>query len=52
MDSGKAIEFDTPYTLLTKTSGIFKEMVQALGRKEFERLLNVALAKENPPKPE
>lgn len=47
MDSGKIVEFDTPYNLLIKSSGYFKEMVEALGRKEFERFLKIAKTKTN-----
>lgn len=42
IDAGKSVEFDTPYNLLIKPAGYFKEMVQALGNKEFERFLEIA----------
>ncbi|XP_031635712.1 multidrug resistance-associated protein 4-like [Contarinia nasturtii] len=46
IDAGKCVEYDRPYNLLTKTSGYFKEMVQALGHKEFERFLEIAKTKQ------
>lgn len=46
IDAGRSVEFDTPYNLLTKPgNGYFKEMVQALGPKEFDRFLNIAKSK-------
>lgn len=45
MDAGKAIEFDTPYNLLNRQHGVFKDMVLALGFREAERLTR--MAKEN-----
>lgn len=42
IDSGKCVEYDTPYNLLTKPAGYFKEMCQALGHKEFDRFLEIA----------
>lgn len=47
VDSGRLVEFDTPYNLLMKTSGYFKEMVEALGHKEFERFVEIARTKTN-----
>lgn len=46
IDAGRLVEFDTPYNLLIKSTGYFKEMVQALGNKEFERFLDIAKAKQ------
>lgn len=45
VDAGKCIEFDSPFNLLTKPTGIFKEMVQALGNKEYDRLFKIAQTK-------
>lgn len=45
IDAGRCVEFDTPYNLLIKSSGYFKEMVQALGPKECERFLDIAKSK-------
>lgn len=42
MDIGQAVEFDTPHNLLTKSTGIFKEMVYTLGGQEVERLCRTA----------
>lgn len=47
IDAGKIVELDTPVNLLSKSSGTFKEMVHALGQKEFDRLLTIAQSKEN-----
>lgn len=47
MDSGAAIEFDTPYRLLQQRSGIFKSMIEALGSQEFDRLFTTAKNKFN-----
>lgn len=47
IDGGRLVEFDTPYNLLMKSSGYFKEMVQALGNKEFERFVEIAKTKTN-----
>lgn len=47
IDAGKSVEYDTPYNLLVKQTGYFKEMVQALGHKEFERFLEIAKSKQN-----
>lgn len=47
IDAGRSVEFDTPYNLLVKSTGYFKEMVQALGHKEFDRFLEIAKLKEN-----
>lgn len=47
IDAGKSVEYDTPYNLLTKPTGYFKEMVQALGNKEFERFLEIAKLNKN-----
>lgn len=48
IDAGKSVEYDTPYNLLIKPTGYFKDMVQALGHKEFERFLEIAKTKQNP----
>lgn len=45
MDTGKAVEFDEPNNLLQKDSGIFKEMVKALGPHEYDRLSKTATEK-------
>lgn len=45
IDGGKTVEYDTPYNLLAKSTGYFKEMVRALGHKEFERFLEIAKSK-------
>lgn len=45
VDTGKCVEFDSPFNLLTKQTGIFKEMVQALGNKEYDRLFKIAQTK-------
>lgn len=45
IDGGRLVEFDTPYNLLMKSNGYFKEMVQALGNKEFERFVEIAKTK-------
>lgn len=45
MDGMKTVEFGAPHELLQKKSGIFYEMVQALGTQEFERLTKIADAK-------
>lgn len=42
MDAGIAIEFDRPFTLMSKSNGIFKGMVESLGSQEFNRLLAIA----------
>ncbi|XP_055302013.1 ATP-binding cassette sub-family C member 4-like [Sitodiplosis mosellana] len=42
IDGGRSVEYDTPYNLLTKPTGYFNEMVQALGHKEFDRFLEIA----------
>lgn len=47
IDGGRLVEFDTPYNLLMKSTGYFKEMVQALGHKEFERFVEIAKTKTN-----
>lgn len=47
MDAGKCVEFETPYNLLLKQTGTFKEMVQALGNKEYDRLFSIAQSKAN-----
>lgn len=46
IEAGRSVEFDTPYNLLIKSTGYFKEMVQALGNKEFERFVDIAKAKQ------
>lgn len=47
MDTGKAVEFDRPHTLLQNESGILYSMVKALGDQEFDRLSRSALEKFN-----
>lgn len=47
IDAGKINELDTPLNLLSTPGGTFKEMVRALGQKEFDRLLHIAQSKEN-----
>lgn len=42
MDAGVAVEFDEPYTLMMRENGIFKQMAEALGPQEYDRLLAVA----------
>lgn len=42
MDSGKAVEFDEPHTLLQLENGIFRGMVEVLGDAEFDRLVQIA----------
>lgn len=42
MDSGKIIEFDKPYNLLTQENSVFRGMVEALGPQEFKRLSEIA----------
>lgn len=42
MDSGRLIEFGTPYTLLSDPSSVFSGMVKEMGRTTFDALLNVA----------
>lgn len=42
MQSGVAIEFDDPFTLLQNEEGVFYKMVKALGDFEFERLFTIA----------
>lgn len=42
MDTGKAIEFESPHELLQIEKGIFNEMVQTLGAQEAERLAKIA----------
>lgn len=46
MDAGVAVEFDEPYKLMTtKNFGIFKQMVEALGLQEYDRLFALAKIK-------
>lgn len=42
MDAGVAVEYDAPYTLLQNKDSIFRDMVEALGPQEFERLQSIA----------
>lgn len=42
MKAGKAVEFDTPYSLLQKPNGVFKDMVLSLGFQEADRLVKIA----------
>ena len=45
MDTGVAAEFASPHELLQMERGIFKEMVDALGSQEKNRLVKVAAEK-------
>ncbi|XP_052868167.1 ATP-binding cassette sub-family C member 4-like [Anopheles cruzii] len=45
MDAGQAVEFGTPYELLQLPIGIFRDMVQATGPAESERLVQIAQQK-------
>lgn len=47
MDTGRAIEFDEPHNLLENHSGIFHDMVKALGPQEYDRLVVLATEKYN-----
>lgn len=47
MDAGVAVEFDQPYLLLQNKDGVFCKMVEALGAREFDRLLAIAKDKYN-----
>jgi ABC-type multidrug transport system ATPase subunit len=38
MDAGVAIEFDAPYLLMQNNDGAFRNMVEALGQQEYNRL--------------
>lgn len=42
MDAGRAVEFEPPHLLLEKTTGIFKEMVNATGTEEAQNLARTA----------
>lgn len=42
IDDGKLIEFETPYTLITKETSMFCQMCKALGTDEFNRLLMIS----------
>lgn len=39
---GQIVEFDKPYNLLSNGQGFFFDMVQQLGKTEFDHLLEVA----------
>ncbi|KAJ3414780.1 hypothetical protein HDV05_006027 [Chytridiales sp. JEL 0842] len=43
LDAGRNVEFDTPYNLMTKETGIFKNMCEETG--EFSELLEMAAKK-------
>jgi ABC-type multidrug transport system fused ATPase/permease subunit len=45
LDHGRLLEFDHPYTLMTKEDGVFMQMCQRSG--EYNELLNIAKAKWN-----
>lgn len=38
MDAGIAVECDAPHLLMSKENGVFRKMVEALGKQEFEHL--------------
>lgn len=42
IDAGVAVEFDAPYILMQKMDGIFKNLTEALGPQEYERLYSKA----------
>ncbi|XP_031619424.1 probable multidrug resistance-associated protein lethal(2)03659 [Contarinia nasturtii] len=42
MDDGVAMEFDAPYLLMQKEDGAFRNMVEALGQQEYNRLYSRA----------
>ena len=43
LDQGQVIEFDTPYHLISKENGVFRQMCERSG--EFNELLTIATAK-------
>uniref|UniRef100_A0A2M3ZKJ0 Putative abc transporter n=1 Tax=Anopheles braziliensis TaxID=58242 RepID=A0A2M3ZKJ0_9DIPT len=45
MDAGQAVEFGTPHELLQLPLGIFRDMVEATGPAESERLVQIATQK-------
>lgn len=45
LDQGKIKEFDTPYNLITKENGYFKEMCEKTG--EYSKILAIAASKHN-----
>lgn len=45
MDAGVNVEFDTPHKLLQIENGVFRQMVEALGPKEYDRLVTLATEK-------
>lgn len=45
MDTGVAVEYDKPYLLMQKVNGVFRNMVQALGPLEYDRLFDRAKTK-------
>ncbi|CAO3631065.1 unnamed protein product [Cunninghamella blakesleeana] len=45
LDQGKIMEFDTPYNLITKENGSFKEMCEKTG--EYSKILAIATSKHN-----
>lgn len=54
MDAGRAVEFDTPFTLLKAEQGpkIFQSMVRETGKGLYDQLVAQAEAKSNRPKSE
>ena len=42
LDSGEIVEFDEPYLLLQKSSGVFRHIVDQTGPEEADRLLDMA----------
>lgn len=42
MDAGIAVEFDSPYSLLKRSTGVFREMVFQLDFPEVDRLVKAA----------
>ena len=42
LDSGEIVEFDEPYLLLKKSSGVFHHIVDQTGPGEADRLLDMA----------
>ncbi|KAH9505171.1 Multidrug resistance-associated protein 4 [Bulinus truncatus] len=44
LDNGRIVEFDQPYVLLSQGHGFFYEMVQQLGKAEFDHLMELTKA--------
>lgn len=42
LDGGECVEFDTPFNLLKRPTGVFKEMNGALGSEEHDHLCGIA----------